>query len=378
MLKKIFAVTFALLLFFSAVCRNVSAEAENCNAEAYIIMETNTGYITDEYNSNKRLPAGAVNKMMTLFIALEAIDEGIISPDMMLTASENAHSASGAVIWLDAGEKITVRDLLKGVIIGNANDAAIVLAEAVCGNTETFTELMNVRAVELGMNDTNFTSPGNTDDVNQYTTAHDVAVLQRNLSGRDSISEIMQTRLEYIREQKTELVNENIMAEKYDGYISGKAWHTSDSGYSVSVSAMRNGINFTAVVLGSDSKDERFDIVKNLLKKSFNGYRTIVPGFDVSDMKPVKVKYGTDRAVMINAENIIPAVVPKGKEQSLKTVIFMPEYIEAPVEKGQKIGSVAFYCEDTLLYETSLVTASSVSKNTFMQCFKKIMVKMFK
>ncbi|MBE6842862.1 MAG: D-alanyl-D-alanine carboxypeptidase [Ruminococcus sp.] len=381
-IKKIFAGVFCiLLLIFSEAFFSRSfadEEIDGLGMRSYVLVEASTGYVVRGLNENEKVPMGAVNKLMTALIAVEKLNEGFYGYDTELTASLNAHNAGGAVIWLDANEKIKVSELFKGLLIGNANDAAIVFAETISGDTEKFVALMNERATELGMKNTKFTSCANHDDENQYTTAHDTALLCAELIRYEELHEIMTTRLEYIRDNKTELVNENTLVNRYDGITGMKASHTEKSGYSVIASAKRNDESYIAVVLGCDNSDDRFTAAKKLLDKGFLLYKTVIPGFSEEYMKPLRVKRGTESAVEVKVEKFPLLVIPKSHESDLTVVVFLPEYIKAPVSEGQYVGEVAFYCDETLLYETPLITKKAVLENTFLKSLLKLMGKMFK
>ena len=376
-IKKIFSAVCAVTLGFSCPVYAKAAKP-GCEISSWILTEQETGYVISEYNSDKRVPSGALNKLMTALIAAEYIESGEISMETELTASEAAHTATGAVIWLDTGEKITAGELMKALLIGNAGDAAVVFAETIAGGCDEFTCLMNFRAAELGMKNTFFTSPYAIDDDSQYTTAFDTALLTSEIASHEELREIMLTWRDTVRGGKTETVNENTLIRTYEGVNGVKAWHTEQSGYCAAVSAHRSGGKYTAVVLGSEDSEERFDFAKQLLKKGISGYKTIIPGFSSEYMKPLKVKQGTEDSVILNAENLSTLVVPKETEDTLRIVTVSPDYIKAPVRKGQKIGTLAFYLDRTLLYETSLIAADSVPEKTFRKSLRKIIVKMFK
>lgn len=376
-IKKFFsAVCAAVIAFSCSVC--VKASKPKCEISSWILMEQETGYVISESNSDKKVPAGALNKLMTALIAAEYIESGEISPETELTASETAHTATGAVIWLDTGEKITAGELMKALLIGNAGDAAVVFAETIAGGCDEFTSLMNLRAADIGMKNTFFTSPYAVDDENQYTTAFDTALLASEIASHEELHEIMMTWRDTVRAGKTEVVNENVLVRTYEGVKGVKAWHTEKTKYSVAATIWRGGGKYTAAVLGCEDSDERFDFAKQLLKDGVFGYKTIIPGFSSEYMKPLKVKRGTETAVMLSAEKLSTLVIPKGTEDTLRVVTVSPEYINAPVRKGQKIGVLAFYLDRTLLCETSLIAADSVPEKTFQKSLRKIIVKMFK
>ncbi len=365
-----------------------SFQKDTCYAEApkeidlsgiaYVLMEGDTGTVLEKNRETEVMLSGTLNKLMTALLVMEKIDAGKLSMETELTASSDACNVKGAVIWLEKGHKITVYELMKGMLAGNANDAANVLAEAVCDTKEDFVNLMNSRAAELGMENTVFTKPGEFDDENQVTTALDMAILSRMVSSYTVLHEIMTTRYELIRDGKAEVVNENKLVKNYNGIIGLKAGHTEASGFSVAASASRPSGNYVAVVLGCEDEDLRFSAAKQLLNNGFTKYKSVTPGFNTEYMKPLEVRHGTDSAVQLSAYRISELIIRRGTEGKIKNVIVLPKYIEAPVRKNQCVGVLAFYCEDTLLYETPLITDNSVQKNTFFKSLKKIISKMFK
>ncbi len=359
-------------------CINAQENTKDNSARSWVLIEATTGYMLRGENEHEKIPAGAMNKLMTALIVAEKIEEGVFDTGTLFTASQKAHEAGGAVIWLDAGEKISVEELLKGLLIGNANDAAIVFAEEISGDTDRFVEYMNRRAKELGMNNTYYTSCANHDDENQYTTAYDTALLTAEVSTHTFLYEIMNTRLDYIRDKKTELVNENTLIDRYRGIIGVKASHTEATGYSVTAAAQRDDEKYVVSVMGCTDNKERFSIATELLDSGFNIYKTVLPGFSEEYMKPLDVKKGTEFAVEVKLEEYPLLVIPKSKESELSVVIFMPEYIKAPFREEHCVGTAAFYCGDTLMYETKLVTKNSVDKNTFFKSVTKLISKMFK
>lgn len=375
------AAVFLVLYFFSGISflsSHAQEVSDKTKGTAYILIETETGTVIEKNREHDRIPAGPFNKLMTLLIVMEKMNDGVISPDTELTVSEQACRVSGAVVWLEKGEKIKVSELLRAVAEGNACDAAAVLAEAVTADAGEFTELMNARAQLLGMKDTHFTSPSENDDEHQYTSAFDMALLAKEISAYPLLTELMTSWHDYIRGEKTELVNENRLVRTYNGITGMKAGHSPVSGYSAVISAERGEKKYIAAVFGCEDEDSRFSKAKELLNRGFSGYVSVVPGFSPDNMKPLTVRHGTDRAVMITVRSSAKLVVPKENSEDIRTVVFLPEYIEAPVRKGQEIGILAYYNGRTLLYETPLVTEKSVEKITFLSSFKKILRKMFK
>lgn len=381
--RNVFITGFLSILFIIFIITTilktvVYAEPEEMpeTSSSYVLIESETGTVLNGKNENEKLPVGTLVKLMTVLLAAEKIEDGTWTMDTVLTATDCVTGIKGAVIWLVAGETMTVRDLFKGIIIGNANDAAAVFAESISGSQEAFVMDMNARAFDLGMKNTIFTNPQGYDDPAQFSTAYDISLICRKLYSYDFLNEFFNTWRDFLRGEDTELVSENTLIRTYEGHIGWKASHTEASGWCIAEGAEKNGMTCITVVLGS-TEDERFQLCKNLLAKGFSSYKVTLPSFSTEFLKPVSVHGGIDKAVCITANNLIGLVVPKNNPE-LKTVMVLPNYINAPVSKGRKIGIVAFYQGDTLLYETEIITTDEVKEMTLQIAFKKMIDKMLK
>lgn len=377
-MKKLVCIMICVLLCSSGL-GGLSAEAEDAlpEAAAYVLMECDTGTVLEESNRDVRLPVGTMAKLMTALLAGEMLQSGEWQTDTLLTASDCVNGTKGAVIWLLPGETMSVEDLLKGLIIGNAGDAAAVLAENISGSIEDFVMDMNARAFELGMRNTVFTSPQGYDDDAAYSTAYDMGLLCCALSKLSCLVPYFTTWREFLRDGATELVNENTFARTYEGMTGWKAGHSEAAGWCLAAGAERDGMQCAAIVLGAADEDARFTLAKSLLRKGFSQYQVTLPGYSSEFMKPISVHGGVFRSVEIETEQLEGLVVPKS-DPSLTTVLVLPKYVNAPVKKGQQIGVAAFYNGDTLLLETALVAKESVEEMTIQTAIRKILVKLCK
>ncbi len=378
-MKRVLCVLSALIVLFIC-CLSVKAEQESeiKYPLATVLAEATTGTVISAENADVRMPPGTLCKLMTILLAAEEIADGNLKFDTVLTASANANSQSGAVIWLMQGESITVDELLKAVIIGNANDASVVLAEHIGGTEEEFISMMNARAFELGMRNTVYKScTGNSDIQGQYSTASDTAKLACELLKHDFLKKYFVTWMGNVRGGQTELVNENRLVRTYEGITGMKAGRSEESGYSLVMTAQRDGNAFISVVLGCADKDERFSIGKSLMASGFSSYKVTTPAFSDEFIKPVSVRGGKQSAVMIKAESLEELVIPKNSGE-LSTAVLIPDYIEAPVKKGQLVGRVGFYNGDSLLFETELVACETIEKADFASSMKKVLSIMYK
>ena len=332
-----------------------------CAAEqphyAAALAEAQTGTLLCGTDADVQLPAGTQTKLMTVYVTAEAVEAGTLSPDTLVTVPAAAERYPGATVWLRTGEQMTVSDLLKAVIIGNANDACIALAHAVSGTEQAFTDDMNAAAFSLGMRQTRFTDCTGTAAEN-LTTAGDLALLGCALLRFDWLTPLFTAYRSTLRDGATELVSENRLTRGYEGLLGLKAGHGDASGYTLTLAAGRDGMRLTAAVLGAADTDARFTDAKKLLSEGFAKYTVMSPDFSAEFLRPLPVHGGIAEAVLPVCGTLLSASVPKGSR--ISTLTLLPSYAEAPVRQGQQLGTAAFFCGDTLLYEVPLTAAESV------------------
>ncbi|MGN1135471.1 MAG: D-alanyl-D-alanine carboxypeptidase family protein [Oscillospiraceae bacterium] len=330
-----------------------------------IVFELTSGIVIDDVNADKAVPVGTMNKLMTVLLAAEKINCKELSLDSVVKASEYANSMQGAQIWLMPGESITVEELLKGVIIGNANDASVALAEAVSGSEKKFVSAMNDKAAMLGMEHTSFTNCcGYYDDDKQISTAGDLSKLICELYKYDFLTPYFTTWLDYVRNDAAELVNANELVKKFEGIIGFKAGFTENSGYCVAAAAQRGDKAFGVIILGSDDKDEAFSTAKTKLNSVFADYIVIKPEPPEKIPETVAVKGSLDAEIPITFGEIRNIVIPKGAADSISSVFVLPDYVYAPVKKGDKIGEIQFYRKDKYLFSVDIVAAENADEKT--------------
>lgn len=372
MIKKAFFSLAALFLTLNSA-DSLITEAEG-NSEAYILMETSTGTVLDENNADVKLNAGYLTKLMSLLLIAEDIETGKYTLDTELTASQSVYGTKGSVIWLEPGDKLSVEELLKGAVIGNANDAVTVLAERSEGSLENFTSRMNSEAFDLGLRNTVFYSPHGYYDEREYTTAREIGIICSKLARFEFMTQYFKTWRDFIKEGQTELVNENTLARTYERHVGFKAAHSEQSGYCIAEGGRdEDGTSFIAVVLGAPDEEASFSEAKGLVKKGFSDYKVTTPGFLDELLRPVKVRSGIDSAVEVGLKSQSAVVIPKGVSE-LSNVIVMPEYLDAPLKAGQKVGSAAFYNDGTLVFETDIIVQSDVKRLSYNYIFKKMLL----
>ncbi len=373
--KRILAIFAAMIVLIGCILPQqftVIAAEESC---CTVLMEADSGVVLEGDGYDTVCAAGTLAKLMTVYLTVQAMDEGRLTMERIVMAPAAAQEQKGAVIWLEAGDKISVGDLLKAVIIGNANDAAVTLACAISGTEAQFVMDMNSAAFTLGLRNTRFADATGLSAENT-STARDIAQLCRALLDAPELTPMFTTWRDFVRSGATELVSENILTKSYEGLLGFKAGHGDASGYTLAVAAERDGFCCIAVVMGSDDENQRFAMGKSLLARGFSGYTVTTPDFSTEFIKPVSVHHGMDAAVLTEPQALFSAAIPKGK--SISCVVILPNYIEAPVRQGDAIGRVAFYCENTLLYDTALCAAADIERRTFWDSFALLLGNMFK
>ena len=370
---KCLLLVFCVTGFFTFISADKN---DKINAKAYVLMEAETRTVLESENADIRLNAGYMNKLMSLIIIANHIENGAISLNDELIASDSVRGIKGSVVWLESGDKMTVDELLKSVIVGNANDALTVLAEAVSGNINTFVMDMNAEAFEMGLRDTYYTNPYGYYDEREYTTAHDIGVVCAKLAEFDFLTQYFKTWRDFVKDEKVELVNENTLSRTYEPHIGFKVCHSEEYGYCLAEGGRNSENNtFIAVIIGANSEDDLFRYGKKLVKKGFSGYKVVLSEFPDEMLMPLKVKNGTFSAVEMCIKEQGKMTVPKDK-RNIRTKVVVPEYITAPVREGQSVGCAAFYNDDTLVFETDIITKSSVKSLTWYYILKRSLFNM--
>lgn len=346
-------------------------------ATSAILIEPYTGEILYEQNCDEKLPPASITKIMSLLLVMEAIDSGTLSTEDIITASEHACSMGGSQIWLEPGEAMTVDDLLKAAFIASANDATVALGEAVAGSEEGFVDMMNARAAELGMNNTVFKNCTGLDAEGHLTTAHDVAIMSGELIKHEKIKDYTTVWMDTLRDGKSELVNTNKLVRFYQGTTGLKTGTTSGAGYCLSATAEREKLSLVAVIMGGETSNDRFAGAKKLLDYGFANYafQTVLP--EIDENMRISVKKGTEPEVKIKAGEGLCMLLEKKSAAGITKKTVLPESISAPVKKGDKIGSVEVYSNDTLVGEIDVYADETVNKMSIKTAFLRLISALF-
>ena len=353
-------------LSFSVFSANED-EKLDVKAKSYVLMDVSNGKLLLGKNEHERLYPASVTKIMTLLLVIEKIDSGKLSLEDKVTASTAAAGKGGSQIWLKEGETMTVDELLRAAAIGSANDACTALAEHIAGSEEGFVKLMNAKANELGMKDTNFENCTGLDDdtENHLTSAYDIALMSRELLSHERIQNYTTVWMDSLRSGATELVNTNKLVRFYKGTTGLKTGTTSKAGHCISASAMRKNLHLIAVVLGAENSTDRFEGAKALLNYGFANYETVTPNFDSSLITDVNVIKGIEQSVTPQVEKVLPMTLETGTGAKIQPKINLALSVEAPVEKGQLLGTLEFEIEGNVIASYNIVSPVEIRKINF-------------
>lgn len=359
-----------VICFFICVCfmmQSVVVFAEGntdlgLNAKSAILMEESTGNILYESNPDERLPIASVTKVMTMLLIMEAVDSGKISLDDMVTVSENAMSYGGSTMFLETGEQLTVNDMLKGIAVASANDGCVAMAEHLAGSESAFVDMMNEKAKELGMENTHFMNTNGLDEDDHYSSARDVAIMSRELMKHETIFNYTSIWMDTLRGGKFQLANTNKLIRFYDGANGLKTGSTSKALCCLSAAAKRNDMQLIAVVLGAPTSAERFASAKSLLDYGFANYEVNTQITAGDEVQKIAVEKGVDKEVGVVAGDSCSTLVKKGQEDNITKEIKIDETITAPIEAGQKIGTMTISRDGEVIADIDLNASSAVEK----------------
>ncbi len=348
-----------------------------------ILMEAHTGTILYEQGSHTQLRPASVTKIMTILLAYEAVRDGRASLDDMVTVSKNAAGYGGSTILLEEGEQIALRSLIKGMCIASGNDAAIATAEYIGGSQGGFVQLMNQRAKELGMNDTNFVNPCGLDADGHVTSAHDIALMSRELIVNfPEVIEYTTTWHEMMPHQwkkgpgETDMANTNKMIQSYEGMTGLKTGYTRLARYSLSATATRGGLSLIAVIMGADTKEIRTAEITSLLNYGFGNYDFLqVPtNGQQADLLPLSGSNVTDLPVLIAGDvNVLTKKGTALNSDALHSEIVYHDALSLPLKAGDPVGEIIYRNGDTEIARLPLVAGCNADKATFGQVLTQLL-----
>ncbi len=372
MLKKVVCVSVLLALFCAAPCGvSIGADAlseDSVAAPSAILIDCETGKVLYEKNSHDVRDTASLTKIMTLCLIFDAIDEGKLSYNTIITASPTAAAMTGSDIWLLEGEQMTAEDMIKAVAVVSANDAAVALAEYICGSEHDFVEKMNEKAAELGMTDTVFKNCNGLDEDGHVSSAYDIAIMSRELLAHEDASKYTSIWLDYIRDGSTQIVNTNKLLTSYDGATGLKTGTTQAAGACIAASAQRDGLSLIAVVLGDESTTDRFTDAETLLNYGFSNYVSVDAQYP-ENLSTAAVVNGMQSEVSVTAQVSGSFLVESGTQGEITVEISLPEEVEAPIEAGQKLGKAVYSMGGEVLGEFDITADEDVEEINFKGVF---------
>lgn len=348
-------------IFEDLTIETYNNENLNINARSAIVMDFDTGRVLYEKNAYQKRPMASTTKVMTAIVALE---NGNL--DDIVTVSRNAASIHGSLMHLNAGEKLTLRELMYGLLLCSGNDAAIAIAEHIGGSVDGFCEMMNKKAKEIGAVNTNFTTPHGLDETGHYSTAYDMALITRYALNIPVFNEIVKTTSIQIGNRF--LSNTNEMLTSYQGADGVKTGYTGKAGRCLITSATRDGRRFISVVLFCDSRAQRALSSKIILDYAFSLYypRTLINSEYLGTLPVYK---GFEKSLPIYVEKTVTMPLSDAEVSRLYTKISLPGFIQAPVTEKTVVGTLSVYLDDKILCESPIRAGKSIKQKTVLQYF---------
>ncbi|MDY4109960.1 MAG: D-alanyl-D-alanine carboxypeptidase family protein [Eubacterium sp.] len=372
-MKRAISIILAMSILFAFPYSAYAKENKEIEVKSSILMNIDTGEVIKENNAYEHLSPASVTKLMSILLILEAIDSGKIKLTDEVAATQTAVSKGGSQIWLEVGEKMSVNDLFKAVVIASANDACTLLGEYVAGSDSAFVDMMNQRVKTLGLKNSHFENCTGLDDeiTNHYSCAYDLAVIAKEIMKHKLILKYSTVWLDSLRGGKTELNNTNKLINKYNGMTGLKTGTTSNAGFCLCATATRDNISFLSVVLGAKTSDDRFDLTRELLDYGFANYKLETIKIDSSKIKDVKVKGGKIKSIKPTYSQTQKVLLPKNSEKISYKYSFKKE-VKAPIKKGDSLGKIEVFSSNKKISTVELKSDKNIKSVSFLYIFKKM------
>ncbi len=362
MMKKILIFIFLLMSI-----PMVKAEVEDLapNAKSAIMIEASTGEILFQKNKDEKLAPASMTKMMSMILIMEEIENGNLKWDEMITTSERASSMGGSQIFLKAGEKMSVEDLLKGVAIASGNDAVVALAERIAGSEEAFVKRMNARGKDLGLKNTNFVNATGLTADNHYSSSYDMSLIAKELVKHEKILEFTSTYEDYLRKDTKSpfwLVNTNRLVRFKEGVDGLKTGFTKEAGYCLTATMKKDNMRLITVVMKEEDTNKRSADTSKMLDYGFNVYMIQSILDEKTTIEKRKVELGKDLMIeIIPKENI---TILNKKSDELKNITYKTniDKIVAPIKKGDKVGTIDILEDNKVISTIDATVKNDIDK----------------
>lgn len=378
-MKKMTSIVMTMLLALMpmkiAFAGDPSA-AINISSKSAILMDVGSGQILYEKNAHEKLPPASVTKVMTMLLIAESLDSGKIKLDDKVQISENAASMGGSQIFLEPGETQDVNTLLKGIAVASANDGCVAMAEYIGGSVEGFVGMMNKKAQELGMKDTNFVNTNGLPVENHYTSAHDIALMSRELLKHDCIHKYLTTWMDKVvvgKKQSTiGLANTNKLIKHYQGATGVKTGFTQQAKYCLSAAAKRGETHLVAATLGAETSPQRFKDATDLLNYGFANYESIKLCAKNDNIATLTLDKAEDNKINLVAKEDLTSLIKKGSSKDFVKKIKVYDNPKLPIKKGTTLGKLEIYKDKKLVGQVDLINTKDINKASYLQMLQRI------
>ena len=354
----------------------VKAEGDSLNlsSKSAILMDAESGKILYEKNIDEQLPMASMTKIMSMLLIMENIEEGNLTYEDKVLISKNASSMGGSQVFLQAGEEYMVNDLLKCIAISSANDAVVAMAEKISGSVDAFVNLMNTRAKELDLKNTNFTNPHGLDDENHYSSAYDMAVIARELLKHEDILKYTSIYEDYLTKpdgSQVWLVNTNRLVRFYDGVDGLKTGYTTEAGYCLTATAKKSDLRLISVVMASSSAEERSSDTSTLLTYGFNSFKNNIIYSKDKSLGKVKVEKGKIEEIDVYLKEDATEILSVTEKPSDYSFNIKVDKIISPVKAGTVVGTAEIIDNNgNIVKEAEIIVKEDIEKAGFFDYLK--------
>lgn len=382
-MKKLASLIMTILIAIMPMNLSFANEGNaqiSISSKSAILMDVASGQILYEKNAHDKLPPASVTKVMTMLLICEALDAGKITLDDNVQISENAASMGGSQIFLEPGEVQKVDTLLKGIAVASANDGCVAMAEYIGGSVESFVEMMNAKAKELNMKDTHFVNTNGLPVDNHYTSAHDIALMSRELLKHDVINKYLTTWMDKVvvgkKQATVGLANTNKLIKHYQGATGVKTGFTQQAKFCLSASAKRGDTHLVAVTLGAETSPERFKDATSLLNFGFANYESVKLCSKDDNIATLTVDKSEDQKINLVAKEDLSVLIKKGGKRDFTRKIKVNQNPIIPIKKGTNLGYVEIYQGKTLVGKVDLVNTKDIQKASYLKMLQRVIDEM--
>ena len=334
------------------------------NASSYILMAGGSRTVLVEHNAHERIPPASLTKIMTMYVISQALKSGQLTLDTEVYVSQKAQQVEGSRMFIKAGDKVKAKDLILGMVVASGNDASIAMAEHIAGSEETFVDIMNTEAKRLGMNETHFVDCIGMPNPNHYSTAYDLAILSHALIF-DFPEYYSWYSEKWFTYNNIKQPNRNQLLWRSE-YVDGiKTGHTNEAGYCLAASAKKDQTRLISIIINTPSDASRTEGTQKLLTYGFHFFKTHLLFTPKDIVSQPRIWKGNLKTIQLGVPHNMLVTIPVGQYEQLKITTQLPDPIIAPVNKGEKLGTMTVMLNDQVLLKSPLIAKESVSKGSF-------------